>query len=106
MSSSANNNRVDPANASGGGKFDSLQSIVLNQGGLGNFSRFCAVIVSPPVEDSAQASEWHEGVVHALFDKELNVDDIPSQHICPLTQEPPIVGVYFDVPDINKDTTK
>ncbi len=59
MSSSANNNRVDPTNTSGGGGgIDSLQqSIISNWGGLGNSSRFCAVIVSPPGGDSAQASE-------------------------------------------------
>ncbi len=51
--------------------------------------------MSPPGEDSAQASEQHKGVVRALFNEEINVDDIPSQHICPLMQEPPAVGVYF-----------
>jgi hypothetical protein len=61
--------------------------------------------MSPPGGDSAQASERHEGVVRALFNKEINVDDIPSQHICPLMQEPSVVGVYFDVPDRNGDTT-
>jgi hypothetical protein len=106
MSSSANNNRVDPTNASGGGGIDSLQqSTILNRGGIGNSSGVCAVIVSPPGGDSAQASERHKGVVHALFNKEVNVDDIPSQHICPLMQEPPVVGVYFDIPHKNGDTT-
>ncbi len=108
MSSSANNNRVDPTNASGGGGgVDSLQqSIISNWGGLGHSSRFCAVIVSLPGGDSAQASEQHEGVLCALFGKEVNVDDIQSQHICPLMQEPPVVGVYFNVPNRNRDTTK
>ena len=57
------------------------------------------VIVSPPT------TERHKGVVCALFNEEVNVDNIPSQHICPLTQEPPVVGVYFDIPDRNGDTT-
>jgi hypothetical protein len=105
MLSSANNNRVDPTNASGGGGIIPLQqSIVLNQGCLGNSSRFCAVIVSPPGGDSDQVSEQHKGVVSALFDKEVNVDDVPSQHICLLMQEPLIVGVCFDIPDRNRDT--
>ena len=51
-----------------------------------------AVIVSPPDGASGQASEQNEDVVHALFDEEINVEDIPSQHICPLTREPPIEG--------------
>jgi hypothetical protein len=57
--------------------------------------------MSPPDGDSEQ----HKGVVRALFNEEINVDDIPSQHICPLTQEPPVVGVYFDVPNRNGYTT-
>jgi hypothetical protein len=61
--------------------------------------------VSPLGGDFAQTSEQHEGVVCALFNKEVNVDDIPSQHTCPLMQEPPIMGVYFDVRDRNGDTT-
>ncbi len=61
--------------------------------------------MSPPGGDSAQASEQHKGVVHALFNEEINVDDIPSQHICLLMQEPPVVDVYFDVPNRNGDTT-
>ena len=61
--------------------------------------------MSPPGGDSAQASEQHKGVVRTLFNEEVNVDDIPSQHICPLTQEPPVVGVYFDIPKKNGDTT-
>ncbi len=103
MSSFTNNCRVDPANASGGGGINSSQqSIVSNWGGIGNSSRIHAVIVSPPGGDSAQASERHEGVVRALFNKEINVDDIPSQHICPLMQK----NVYFDVPDRNGDTAE
>ncbi len=89
----------------GGGIDSSQQSIILNQGGIGNSSGVCAVIVSPPGRDSAQASEQHKGVVCALFNKEIYVDDIPSQHISPLTQEPPIVGVYFNVPNRHRDTT-
>ena len=40
-----------------------------------------------------------KGVVRALFDKGEGVDvnNIPSQHICPLKQEPPVIGVYFHI---------
>jgi hypothetical protein len=31
--------------------------------------------------------------------------DIPSQHICPLVQEPPFDAVHFDVPSANGTTT-
>ena len=46
-----------------------------------------------------------EEVVRALFDEGEGVDtnNIPSQHICPLKQEPPVIGVYFDIP--NSDGT-
>ena len=68
----------------------------------GNFATACT-LVSPLVDNSAHASrEPHEDVVRNLFDgnhEEINVDDIASQHICPLSQEPPFHGVHFDVPD-------
>jgi hypothetical protein len=54
----------------------------------------------------AKAMSVHpEGVVRALFDEGEGVDtnNIPSQHICPLKQEPPVIGVYFDIP--NSDGT-
>jgi hypothetical protein len=87
MLSTTNNNRVDPANA------------------RGDSSGVRAVIVSHPGGDSDQASEQHKDVVCDLFDQEVNVHDIPSQHICPLMQKPPVVGMYFDIPDRNGDTT-
>jgi hypothetical protein len=44
-------------------------------------------------------------VVPVLFNdgEGMNVNNIPSRHICPLKQEPPVIGVYFDVP--NSDGT-
>ena len=44
-------------------------------------------------------------VVPALFNdgEGRDVNNIPSQHICPLKQEPPVIGVYFDIP--NSDGT-
>ncbi len=46
-----------------------------------------------------------EEVVRAQFDEGKGVDtnNIPNQHICPLKQEPPVIGVYFDIP--NSDGT-
>ena len=46
-----------------------------------------------------------EEVVCALFDEGEGVDsnNIPSQHISPFKQEPPVIGVYFDIP--NSDGT-
>jgi hypothetical protein len=80
-------------------------SVNLNRGGTGNSSSGRGNFVSPPDADSDEAREQREGVVCALFNRELNLHDIPSQHICPLTQEPPVVGVYFDIPDINRHIT-
>jgi hypothetical protein len=34
-----------------------------------------------------------------LFNNTEAQDDIPSQHICPLTCKPPIDAIHFDVPD-------
>ncbi len=106
MASTAINNRADTANAGGEWGNNSLQqSVNLNRGETGYSSGVHGNIVSPPDADSDKAHEQRKGVVRALFNQELNLHDIPSQHICPLTQEPPVVGVYFDVPDINGDVT-
>ena len=69
----------------------------ISRANLGGSSSFPPVIVSPV----GQASERHEGVAQALFDKEVNVNNIPSLHICLLLQEPPVAGVYFGVPNKN-----
>jgi hypothetical protein len=62
-------------------------------------------VVSPPVYNTTHASgEPSEDVVRDLFsgsNEEIDVDDIDSQHICPLSREPPFQGVHFDVPDSN-----
>jgi hypothetical protein len=107
MASAAINNRADTANTGGDGGNNSLQqqSVNVNRGGTGNYSSGHGNFVSPPDADSDEAREQQEGVVCALFNQELNLHDIPSQHICLLTQEPPIVGVYFDIPDIHGHIT-
>ncbi len=42
-----------------------------------------------------------EEEVCTLFDvgEGVDTDNITSQHICPLKQEPPVTGVYFDIPN-------
>ena len=107
MASAAINNRADTANTGGDGGNNSLQqqSVNVTRGGTGNSSSGHGNFASPPDADSDEAREQREGVVCALFNQELNLHDIPSQHICPLTQEPPIVGVYFDIPDIHGHIT-
>jgi len=69
------------------------QSVSMNPGG--SSASFRPVVVSPP----GQAVEHHEGVACALFEGEVDVNGIPSIHICPLLQEPLVVGVHFDVPN-------
>jgi hypothetical protein len=58
----------------------------------------------PSIEGNSAASRRAvvSPLVRALFpgnEDGIDVDDIPSQHVCPLTQEPPFQGVHFDVPD-------
>ncbi len=48
----------------------------------------------------------HKGVARALFDDAVDIDNIPSQHICPLKQEPPVIAVYFDIPNIDGTLSK
>ena len=93
-------NQVDATNAS---VVDSLQLSI-----KGNYAAAHA-LVSPPVDNSAHASrEPHEDVVCTLFagNEETNVDNIASQHVCPLSCEPPFQGVHFDVPDSNGHITE
>jgi hypothetical protein len=57
----------------------------------------CTEVHKPPSED----------VARFLISKEtINPSKIPSQHICPLTQEPPFEGVHFGVPDANEVITE
>ena len=34
----------------------------------------------------------------------MTLDNIPSQHLCPIIQDPPFVSVHFDVPIANGAT--
>ena len=60
-------------------------------------------MVSPPGggDSSEQASEDCAGLTRSLFNEGVETNDIPSLHICPLTREPPVIGVHFDLPDQN-----
>jgi hypothetical protein len=67
------------------------QSVSMNP--AGSSASFLPVVMSPP----GQAIEHHEGFAQVLFEGEVDVNDIPSIHICSLSQEPPVVGVHLDV---------
>lgn len=70
-----------------------------------NNSAAARAIVSPPVYNTTHASGGpSEDLARDLFsgrDDEIDVEDIDSRHICPLSREPPFQGVHFDVPDSN-----
>jgi hypothetical protein len=84
---------------------DSFQlSTDSNSGVVGNSA---ACTVTPGGASTAVHEAPSKDIPHSLFIKEtINLSNIPSQHICPLTQEPPFVGVHFDVPDPNRVITK
>ena len=65
-------------------------------------------LVSPPAESAHVSGEAHEDVSRTLFNgnEEINVEDIASLHICPLSQEPPFQGVHFDIPDTSGHITE
>ena len=64
--------------------------------------------MSPTDGNSPQeVIEWHNShVACAFFDEEVNINDIPSQYICPLTCKPPMFCVYFDVPNVDGSISK
>ncbi len=49
----------------------------------------------------------HHDLARSLFNNTevQGEDDIPSQHMCPLTRKPPFDAVHFDVPDGASFTT-
>jgi hypothetical protein len=58
--------------------------------------------VTPGKASTAVLEAPSKDIARSLFIKEtINPSNKPSQHICPLTQKPPFVGVHFDVPDAN-----
>jgi hypothetical protein len=65
-------------------------------------------LVSPPDESAHMSGEAHKDVACTLFNrnKEINVEDIASLHICPLSRETPFQGVHFDIPDTSGRITE
>ena len=56
--------------------------------------------VISPLGDPGNAEGAHHDLARSLFNNtEVQEDDIPSQHMCPLTRVPPFDAVHFGVPD-------
>jgi hypothetical protein len=60
-------------------------------------------VVSPTKISGDAAEQPHDDLSRALFNNETS-DNIPSQHLHPITQEPPFDAVHFDVPKANGAT--
>jgi hypothetical protein len=65
-------------------------------------------LVSPPTKPAHASGEAHKDVARTLFNgnKEINVENIASLHICPLSREPLFWGVHSDIPDTSGRITK
>ena len=63
--------------------------------------------VISPLGYPGNAEGAHHDLARSLFNNtEVQEEyDIPSQHMCPLTREPPFDAVHFDVPDGASVTT-
>ena len=54
-----------------------------------------------PTGISGEAAEQpQDDISFVLFNNDIS-DNIPSQHLCPITQKPPFDAVHFDVPAKN-----
>jgi hypothetical protein len=65
-------------------------------------------VISPPGVPGDAADEQHGDLSRALFGNDtaaVQENNIPSQHFCPMIQEPPFEAVHFDVPSTNGTTT-
>jgi hypothetical protein len=60
-------------------------------------------VISPIVIPGDAAEQPHDDLSRALFSNNTS-DNIPSQHLCPITQEPPFDTVHFNVPTTNGAT--
>jgi hypothetical protein len=60
-----------------------------------------ASVISPLGYPGNAEGGAHHDLARSLFNNpEVQEEgDIPSQHMCPLTREPPFDAVHFDVPD-------
>ena len=64
-------------------------------------------VVSPPGVPGDMAEEQYGDISCAFFrnyDAAIQ-DNIPSQHLCPMGQEPPCFAVYFNFPNTDGTTT-
>jgi hypothetical protein len=63
-------------------------------------------IISPQGVPGEAAGEQHGDISRSLFSNDPDVarDNIPSQHMCPIIQEPPFDPVHFNVPNPNETT--
>jgi len=82
----------------------------LDVGAVDNDSSSTSVasrVVSPPGVPGDVLDEQHVDISRALFrnDDAAIRDNIPSQHLCPMVQEPPFVAVYFELPNTDGTTT-
>ena len=66
-----------------------------------------ASVISPLGYPGNAEGGAHHDLARSLFNNpEVQEEgDIPSQHMCPLTREPPFDAVHFDVPDGASATT-
>jgi hypothetical protein len=63
-------------------------------------------VISPQGVTGEAAGEQHGDLSQFLFanDPDTALDNIPSQHMCSIIQEPPFDPVHFDVPNPNGTT--
>ncbi len=63
-------------------------------------------VISPQGVPGEAAGEQHGDLSGSLFtnDPDSALDNIPSQHMCPIIQEPPFDPVHFNVPNPNGTT--
>ena len=77
------------------------------EGSLENDATSSAVprVISPTGIPGDAAEQPHNDLSRALFNNDTS-DNIPSQHLCPIIQEPPFDAVHFDVPTANGATIR
>ena len=77
------------------------------EGALENVTPSSAVprVISPTGIPGDAAEQPHNDLSRALFNNDTS-DNIPSQHLCPIIQEPPFDAVHFDVPTANGATIR
>jgi hypothetical protein len=54
-------------------------------------------VISPTGIPGGATEQPLNDLSHSLFNNDA-ADNIPSQHLCPITQEPPFDIIHFDVP--------